>query len=123
MSHIATVEIKVKDLSALKSACDKMGVPIRIAEKGSTLSEKMYSTQRATGQAAVDLPTFKFPVVFDVDKEEAYMDTWPRADVGEFDKLKQNYAAEVARKQMQNQGWMISESVTEDGVIELTCTQ
>ena len=46
---------------------DDLGIECEIAEKGKTLTRKLYASQSATGVAAFQLPGWRFPAVVQED--------------------------------------------------------
>ena len=122
MSHIATVDVQIKDLKCLKKVCEKMNVPVKIAPEGQTLTENMYGSQRATGHASFKPKTFTYPVVVDKDEGTARFDTFPRGRIEEFYKVQQEYSAALSTKELISRGYTVQRTQKQDGSIELTCT-
>ena len=122
MSHIATVDVQIKDLKCLKKVCEKMNVPVKIAPDGQTLTESMYGSQRASGHASFKPKTFTYPVVVNKDEGTARYDQYPSGRIEELHKVQQEYAAELSATELSNRGYTVQRKQKQDGSIELTCT-
>ena len=115
MSHIVTIQTKVRDAVALAAACRRLG-----------LAEPVHGTARlfaseATGQI-VQLPGWNYPVVIDTATGEIRYDTFNGTwgDEKELHKLLQRYAAEKASLEARRQGHSVVEQQLPDGSIKLT---
>ncbi len=146
MSHVATIEIQIKDLAALKAACKKLGLEFL---EGQT-------TYRWYGRYVGDYP---LPEGFDPsdmgkcehalrvkDNPDPYevgvvkrrdgkpgfalmYDFWAEGRglesvIGKkASKLTQQYAADVAIKQARKQSFRVTQTVAQDGSIRLACVK
>lgn len=146
MSHVATVDVHVTDLDALKAACEQLG--LIFVEGATTFTWFGYSVgdyaipkgfteaDMGTCDHAIRLPNnptaYEVGVVRRRDGKPGYLlmyDFWqggfgleevigPKASC-----LKQHYAAQVAIRQVRKQGYRVTQSLTETGAIRLTCTR
>ena len=60
MSHIVTIETQIKDVTALRAACQRLGLPDPVWE----------TTRLFSGEASgycVRLPDWRYPVVCDIE--------------------------------------------------------
>ena len=92
MSHVSTINTKVKDLARLQKACDALNLSLKLAQHGATLTENTYSGD-VKGVASVRLKRWDYPVVFDSEGAAQYDNFgghW--GDEKELDKLLQKYA-------------------------------
>lgn len=121
MSHIVSIKTAFKSTDALKKATAKLGIECEIAEKGKTLTRKLYASQSATGVAAFQLPGWRFPAVVQEDgscKADNYNGAWGKQE--EMDKLACEYSAQLAAMTMKRQGYRsVSDKVEADGTREL----
>ena len=115
MSHIVTIQARVRDAVALAAACRRLG-----------LAEPVHGTARlfaseATGQI-VQLPGWTYPVVINTATGDLMYDTFNGAwgDEKELHKLLQRYAAEKASLEARRQGHSVVEQQLPDGSIKLT---
>ncbi|QDU95170.1 hypothetical protein [Lignipirellula cremea] len=117
MSHTTTVACEFNDEQAIVDACKRLGLPA--PTKG---VHKLFDENTATG-LGVKLEGWVFPVVIDTAKGEAYYDnyggSWGKPV--HFDRFKQAYAVERAKRQARKQGLRVREKVQQDGSIQLIC--
>jgi hypothetical protein len=115
MSHIVTIQTKVRDPLALAAACRRL----RLAEPVAGTAQLFASA--ATGQI-VQLPGWTYPVVIDTASGEVRYDNYAGAwgDPKELGKLLQRYAAEKAFLEARRAGHSIVETALPDGSIKLT---
>jgi hypothetical protein len=143
MSHVATIQVEIKDLDALKAAAKRCGLIFR---EGQTtykwFGHHVGDYPLPAGFAAADLsrcdhamsvdgePTaYELGVVKRKDGQPGYVllyDFWGhhgkilQSKIGKDGKaLVQAYATEVAIKHARQQGYRIRESRREDGTVEL----
>ena len=144
MSHVATIELTIKDLDALATAAKKLGLELRRGQTSYRWWGKSVGdfplpagfTADELGQCehALSIPgndqAYEIGVVRRRDQKPGWTLLWDfyaggkglEAVVGVgATKLKQRYAAEVATKQARRQGFRVSERVQADGKIRLTC--
>ena len=124
MSHVATVEVEIKDLKILEKVCKKLGHPVKIAAKGETITERLFGSQTRSGDASLKPQSFKYPIVVDSGKGEAYMDTYggKRNCIDDWHQVQQGYSTELSVREMQNRGYVIQRKVLQDGSVELNCS-
>lgn len=143
MSHVATIEIQVKDLDALEAAAKRLGLSLR---RGQTrykwYGESVGDYPLPEGFTAADLGTCEHALVVDGatdqtyeigvtkrrDGKPGYTLLWDffqggyglRERVGHDGKaLIQEYARTVAVKQARMQGFSVRETKRQDGSYEL----
>ncbi len=114
MSHTMNIKTEIKDLDALKTACERLGLK---TEKGTF---RLYQTQE-TG-TAVYLPGWSYPVVIKDDGQIAYDDYNGRwGNIEELHKLTAYYGLEKAKAEAWKQGYSVTEGYDET-TEELTLT-
>jgi hypothetical protein len=146
MSHVATVDLDVKDLDALAEACGQLGLELVRGQQsyrwygrsvgdyplpaGFTVEElgKCEHAIRIPG----DAHAYEIGLVRRRDGRAGYQLLWDffgggyglEAKVGAgCSKLKQQYAVAVAVKTAQRQGMRVTQSVGSNGRIILTCVK
>jgi hypothetical protein len=91
MSHIVEIKTEVRDANALRLACQRLGLAAPVTGK-----VKLFNND-ATGEA-VQLPHWRYPVVFDLNtgqvKYDNYEGHW--GEPKHLDRLLQAYAVERA---------------------------
>jgi hypothetical protein len=146
MSHIATVDLHITDLAALKAACETLGLEFHEGQQtfrwygrivgDYPLPEGFTASEMGTCEHAIGLKdnaqAYQLGVVGRRDGKPGYLlmyDNW-RGGFGLEDvigkaagKLKQQYAAQVAASQARKQGYRVSQSLQTDGSLRLTCTR
>jgi len=142
MSHVATIDVEVKDLDALQEAAKRLGMEFMHGQK----------TYKWWGQSVGDYPipvgfteddlgncehaihspdaAYEIGVVRRRDGRPGYQLLWDFIDgrlvkvVGENGcNLKREYAAVVARKQAMAQGFTVNEMRQADGSIQMRLTR
>jgi hypothetical protein len=114
MSHIAKVDIQLKDQKCVEEAAKRLGVKTE-----RVTNYKFYDGTIATG-TAVYLKGWRYPLVIKDDGEAVY-DNYNGA-WGEnkyLNELKQIYGVEVAKKQARLKGYTCIEQKGSDGKITL----
>ena len=114
MSHVVTIQTRVKDPAALAQACRRLGLPAPVHG-----SAKLYSGQAAG--MVVQLPGWQYPVVFDAASGEARYDNYGGrwGEQKELDRLLQAYAVEKVRAEARRSGHTVTEQSLPDGSIKL----
>jgi hypothetical protein len=114
MSHIVTIKTEVRDATAVRRACLRLGLP-QPAER----TVKLYSG-KATG-LAVQLPEWVYPLVCDTATGKMQYDNFNGrwGDQKELDRFLQGYAVEKAKIAAQAQGHPVTEQSLSDGSIKL----
>lgn len=115
MSHIAEIEVQIRDGQALKDACKRIGATY--IGKG----QHRLFVNNVDG-VAVQLPGWQYPVVVQSSGKLAY-DNFNGAwgDESQLQKLKQAYGAEAAKRQMRKQGFSVQERTLANGQVRLVC--
>jgi len=146
MSHVATVDLHIMDMAALKAACETLGLEFREGQltfrwygtivgdyplpQGFAVSD-MGQCEHAIGIKDNDR-AYELGVVRRRDGKPGYLlmyDNWRggfglEATIGQkAGKLKQQYAAQVAASQARKQGYRVSQSHQADGSLRLVCTR
>ena len=146
MSHVATIDLHIKDLAALKAACRTLG--LEFVEGQTTfrwygrhvgdypLPEGFTTADMGLCDHAIRLPgnthAYEVGVVKRRDGKPGFTlmyDFWAggyglEAAIGkQASRLRQQYAAQVAMKQARKQGFRVTQSVQQDGSVQLTCTR
>jgi hypothetical protein len=115
MSHIVTIKTEVRDATAVRAACQRLGLPAPV--QGTT---KLFSGE-VTG-LAVQLPEWVYPVVCDTTSGQLKYDNFGGrwGDQVCLDRFLQAYAVEVARAEARRKGHTCTEQTLADGSIKLT---
>ena len=115
MSHIVQIQTEIRDATALRVACRRLGLAAPVQG-----TYKLFSDQ-ATG-LGVRLPSWRYPVVCDTVSGQVRFDNfgghWGKQV--ELDKLFQAYAVERARLEARKKGHSVTEQQLADGSIKLT---
>ena len=117
MSHVVTIETKLKDPAALSAACVRLRLPAPQTE-----TVKFFDGSEHEG-LAVRPPGFVYPVVVKEDGttlSDTYNGRW--GDDAFLGRLKQAYAVEAAKLQAKQRGHRITETPLPDGGVKLTVT-
>lgn len=147
MSHVATIDIEIKDLAALREACKRLGLELTEGQKtyrwfgrhmGDYPVPKGFRKEElGTCEHAIKDPNtpsaYELGVVKRRDGRPGYTviydfyGTHGRA-IEELagkkcTKLRQAYAATVAKRQAQRQGFRVQEHVGVDGNVVLRCVR
>ncbi len=114
MSHIVTIETKIRDPAALAAACARL--QLAAPEPGTA---ELYSGS-ATG-LVVRLPGWTYPVVINpLTGEVRYDDFGGRWGARkELDRLLQMYAVEKCRIEARRKGYAVTEQQLADGSVRL----
>jgi hypothetical protein len=115
MSHIVTVATEIRDVSALRAACRRLGLGEPIRE-----TVQLFSGE-ATGHC-VRLPDWQYPVVCNVESDQLAYDNFEGrwGEQCELDRLMQAYAVEKAKIESRRAGHSVTEQPLSDGSIKLT---
>jgi hypothetical protein len=114
LSHIVEIQTQVKDVTAIRTACDRL--QLDPPQQGTF---KLFSGE-ATG-FAVQLPDWKYPVVANIQSGELKYDNFNGrwGDQQQLDKFLQAYAVEKAKLEARKQGHTVTEQQQTDGSIRL----
>ena len=115
MSHIVQIQTEIRDPVAVKSACNRMGLPVPTHR-----TVQLYSAE-ATG-LAVELPGWRYPVVCQTETSAIFYDSYEgRWGSQEFlDQLLQKYSVEKAKIEARKKGHTVIEQRLDNGSIKLT---
>ena len=115
MSHIVTVEVEIRDLDAVKSACRRLGLKEPVHGKTT-----LYETE--VEGVLVELTEWLYPIVCDLStgkvRYDNYGGTW--GDRKYLDRFVQTYTIEKASLEARKKGYWVSEQSLSDGSVKLT---
>ena len=114
MSHIVTVQAKVRDPAAVAAACQRLGLAAPVQG-----TARLYGGQ-ATG-LLVQLPGWQYPAVIDPATGEVRYDNFGGrwGEQAQLDRFLQLYAVERAKLEGRKQGYQVSEQALQDGSIKV----
>ncbi len=126
MSHVSTVKLEIKDLGALKAACQHLGAVLHRDKQ----TYRYYSGEQACDHAITHAQA-KYGVGVKRTASGSFeleCDMWSsgglRKVFGEdLCHIKQRYGATVARKRLAREGFRVTETVTTDGQLKLVATR
>ena len=115
MSHVVTIQTKVRDPAAVAAACQRLG-----------LAAPVHGTARLYGAEAtgllVQLPGWQYPAVIDpltgLVRYDNYGGAW--GDPAQLGRFLQAYAVERAKSEACRKGYSVTERALADGSIKLT---
>lgn len=115
MSHMTTIEMEIKDLACVKSACKYLGYRV---EENATV-QLFQRDARFTGCTAVHMPGWKYPAAIADSKlhYDNYEGDW--GDIKHLNAFRQRYARDVAVKEARRKGFRVEETVDNNGKIKL----
>jgi hypothetical protein len=120
MSHTVTIKTEVRDVFAVRAACDRLRLPAPVQGK-----HELYD--REVEGLGVQLPGWRRyeelnPVVFDLATGDMHRDNYDGAwgDLKELDRFLQAYAVEKCRIEARKKGHLVTEQPLADGSIKLT---
>ena len=115
MSHIAQIQTQIKDAAAVRTACQRLGLPQPVHGKTKLFSGEVEGL-------AVQLPDWLYPVVCDTASGQVKFDNFGGrwGDRERLDKLLQAYACEKAKIEARKRGHQCTEQTLADGSIKLT---
>lgn len=118
MSHVVTIQTRVRDNAAIQAACVRLGLSPPVQGKATLFSGE------ASG-LLLQLPGWQYPIVVDTAegsiKYDNYEGRW--GDPAELGRLLQMYAVEKARLEARKQGHSVTEQILQDGSIRLQIHQ
>ena len=114
MSHVLTIETRVRDPAVVAQACERLKLP---PPRQGTF--QLFATQ-ATG-LAVELSGWKFPLVCDTHTGRLQYDNYGGrwGEVAQLNAFLQRYAVEAARLAARREGHTVLEQSLADGSIKL----
>jgi hypothetical protein len=114
MSHIVTIQTKVRDPAAIAAACQRLGLTAPV--QGTT---QLYSGE-ATG-LLIQLPGWHYPIVIDTASGDVRYDNhggrWGAQE--QLDRFLQLYAVERTKLEARKKGYQVSEQALQGGAIRL----
>lgn len=115
MSHVVEIKTEVKDAAAVRAACQRLRL-----EQPAHGTARLFSGE-ATG-LIVNLPDWKYAVVFDTSTGEAKYDNYNGrwGEQQQLDRFLQIYAVEATKIQARTKGHSVTEQQLADGSIKLT---
>ena len=115
MSHIVQIQTEVRDLAAIRAACDRLRLP------QPAFGETQLFSGSKTGWA-VQLPEWRYPVVCDIATGRVDFDNYGGrwGTQKQLDRLLQSYAVEKAKIEARKRGNVAIEQALPDGSIKLT---
>ncbi len=114
MSHLVSIQTRVKDPLAVAAACRRLNLPAP-----TTGTVRLYSGE-ATG-LIVKLEGWQYPVVIDTASGLVRYDNYEGAwgELSRLEKFLQLYAVEVTRLEARKKGYQITETAQADGSIKI----
>lgn len=115
MSHVATVQIQLKDLSLLEAVCRELKVEFIPGQQ----EVKLYSAT-ATAVASFKLTNWKYPVAVQADgsvKYDNYGGRW--GDQSHLNRVLQRYSERIAARHAQRMGMRVQRQERQDGSVVL----
>ena len=115
MSHIVTIQTRIRDVQALRQACEKLKL-----EQPTLGKTRLYLTEAEGWQ--VHLSGWHYPVVVHPETGELFYDNYGGhwGDIARLHQLLQIYAVEKTRIEARRKGQRLIEQPLEDGSIRLT---
>ncbi len=115
MSHVVQIKTEIRDLTAVKQACQRLEL-----EPPTHGTFQLYSSSE-TG-CGVRLRDWKYPVVCKLETGEVKFDNYGgRWGIQQrLDEFLQRYAVEKSKIEARKQGFTAAESLLEDGSIKVT---
>ena len=114
MSHLVTLQCKIRDASAVAAACARLNLPAPMQG-----TAKLFGGE-CTG-LLVQLPGWQYPAVIDTQSGELKFDNfnghWGSQE--RLDHFLQMYAVERAKLEARRKGYAVSEQSLADGSIRL----
>jgi hypothetical protein len=114
MSHVVTIQTKVRDPAAVIAACQRLGLAAPVQGKA-----QLYGAE-ATG-LLVQLPGWQYPAVIDITTGTVQYDNFEGrwGEQQHLDRFLQLYAVEKTRLEARKKGYQVSEQALQDGGIKL----
>jgi hypothetical protein len=114
MSHIVTVKTEVRDVAAVRTACQRLGLAQPVQGKTRLFSGEVEGL-------AVQLPDWVYPIVCDTASGQVKYDNFGGrwGDQKHLDRFLQAYAVARATSEARRRGHSIREEKLADGSIKL----
>ena len=115
MSHIVSLKTEMRDVAAVKAACQRLGLPQPVQGKTRLFSGEVEGL-------AVQLPDWVYAVVCKTATGQVQYDNFNGrwGEQKNFDKFLQAYAAEKVKIESSRKGHVVTEQQLADGSIKLT---
>lgn len=115
MSHIVTIAVEVRDLTAIELACKRLGLEEPVFGKAELFEKELEGI-------LVKLPKWMFPVVCDLPTGKVHYDNFGGrwGDKKHLDKFVQTYGVEKATLEARRKGYHVNEQPLDDGSVKLT---
>ena len=117
MSHIVTIQVEVRDLEAVRSACRRLKLPEPVFGK-----TELFETE--VEGWLVNLPDWLYPVCCVLEtgevKYDNYKGNW--GDEKYLDSFVQSYSIEKATLEARKKGYSVYEQPLEGGAVKLNIT-
>lgn len=115
MSHIVTISTEIRDASAVRAACQRLGLEAPVHG-----TAKLFNGQ-ATG-LIVNLPGWRYAAVCQIDTGEIRYDNYGGrwGDQRHLDQFQQMYAVEKAKIEARRKGHTCTEEQLADGSVKLS---
>ena len=115
MSHIVSIATEVRDVAAIRAACERLRLPA--PDFGEA---KLFSGAKTGWQ--VQLPDWRYPIVADVNTGQVDFDNFEGrwGEQKHLDAFLQAYAVEKAKIESRKQGHTCTEQRLADGSIKLS---
>lgn len=118
MSHTATIQTQVTDLTAITTACKEMGLPLPVHQ------DKVHFGGTVQSGICVKLPGWHYPVVIDLKtgsmKYDNYGGAWGAQE--HLSKFMQTYGVAKASAIARAKGYMVQRTTLTNGSVRLTVT-
>jgi hypothetical protein len=118
MSHIVTIQTKVRDPAAIAAACQRLGLAAPVQGKAELFSGE------ATG-LVIQLKDWQYPLVIDLQTGELRYDNyggqWGAQE--QLDRFQQCYAIEKVKLEARLKNYTVTEQALQDGSIQLRVIQ
>jgi len=115
VSHVVQIQTEVRDIVAVRAACDRLQLPSPVIA-----SHSLY--QGTVIGLGVELPKWRYPVVCDIASGQLRYDNFNGrwGDQARLDEFLQSYAVEKAKIEARRKGHTCTEQTLADGSIKLT---
>ena len=115
MSHIVQIQTQVKDVTAIRAACQRLDLPEPVQGRTRLFSGEVEGL-------AVQLPDWTYPVVLDLATGQVKLDDFGGrwGDRRHVDRFLQMYAVEKAKSEARRRGHQCTEQALADGSVKLT---
>ncbi|WP_404311048.1 hypothetical protein [Neorhodopirellula lusitana] len=114
MSHVVQIETQVRDATAVRAGCVRLGLEEPVEGEVKLFSETVSGL-------AVQLREWRYPVVFDLNTGKSRFDNyqghWGKQE--QLDEFLQAYAVEKTKIEARCKGYSVVEQSLDDGSIKL----